>query len=376
MLNWRWHDTLFARLFVLLWGTLLASHAMAFLVVTQLVMPLTRPPIDAHATDHPRPTVIFPSLPPAGPNKHTATPAGHDLPGLPLPLLLLDYVIRLLVMGLGAWWGSRWLSQPVTRLVSAARQMSAALAQGQPPPHMTETAGTLEAQQAAQVFNRLSSDLYRAFRSRELLFATVSHDLRTPMTRIRLRLESHPSPDDVAHCINDLAEMDQLVRSALDMVRPHAPAQALQATRIDAVLQAVVDDYAEMGAPVHWPQAVVTPPVTATADPLALRRVLDNVLQNALRHASQVQVSLRVDAEQNTVAIELDDNGPGIDEAHLAQVFEPGLRIASGSVGSKGNGLGLYIAQQLMLRQGGSIALSNRPEGGLRVVVQLNTGGI
>ena len=91
--------------------------------------------------------------------------------------------------------------------------------------------------------------------SRELLFATVSHDLRTPMTRMRLRLECQPGPDDVAHCISDLAEMDALVRSALDMLRPQTGALALQPTRIDAVLQAVVDDYAEMGAPVAWPQA-------------------------------------------------------------------------------------------------------------------------
>ncbi len=376
MLNRRWHDTLFARLFVLLWGTLLASHAVAFLVVTQLVMPLTRPPIDAHATDHPRPTVIFPSLPPAGPNQHTATPAGHDLPGLPLPLLLLDYAIRLLVMGLGAWWGSRWLSQPVTRLVSAAHQMSTALEHGQQPTPMNESAGTLEAQQAARVFNRLSMDLYRAFRSRELLFATVSHDLRTPMTRMRLRLECQPGPDDLAHCISDLAEMDALVRSALDMVRPQAGALALQPTRIDAVLQAVVDDYIEIGAPVVWPQASAAPPMTAPADPLALRRVLDNVLRNALRHATQVQVALRIEPEQNAVAIQLDDNGPGIDEAHLAQVFEPGLRTACEHTAGRGHGLGLYIAQHLMLRQGGSIALSNRPEGGLRVVIRLNTGGI
>lgn len=392
MKRWRWHDTLFARLFALLWGTLLASHAVAFLVVTQLAMPLTAP-ADGHATDHPHPSVIFPSLPPARLSQAdtlSSAAAGHDVPGLPWPLLLLDYAVRLLVMGLGAWWGSRWLSQPVTQLIAAAHQMSTSLDQGQQPNPINEAAGTLEAQQAAKVFNQLSMDLYRAFRSRELLFATVSHDLRTPMTRIRLRLESPLTPEDVSRCIGDLLEMDQLVRQALDMARLQAQPMALQPTRMDAMLQAVVDDYTETGAPVFWLQAVVcadtptaTPAVTALADPLALRRVLDNVLQNALRHATQVHISLHLEPAQNTVVIALEDNGPGIEEALLAQVLAPDARHTGdpshgtgksvGAGSSAGHGLGLYIAQHLMLRQGGSMALCNRPEGGLRVVLQLKS---
>ncbi len=369
MVNIRWHDTLFARLFVLLWATLLLSHAVAFVVVTEVAMPLYASPVSAPWSDRPRPQIIFPSLPPAGAGEHVDSPAVHPMPGLPLPLLLLDYAIRLLVMGLGAWWGSRWLTQPVSRLVQAAHQMSTALEQGQQPTPMDERQGTIEAQQAARVFNRLSMDLYKAFRSRELLFATVSHDLRTPMTRIRLRLESQPGPLEVAQCINDIAQMDELVRSALALARLQA--QALQPTRIDAVIQAVVDDYEERGAQVHWPGSADAPALTALADPLALRRVLDNVVQNSLRLATELQIALYCTLDQNSVVITLDDNGPGIDEAQLVRVFEPGVRATNAQSDHHGHGLGLYIAQDLMRRQGGSIALSNRPEGGLRVVIQL-----
>lgn len=373
MVNIRWHDTLFARLFVLLWVTLLLSHAVAFVVVTQVVMPLTRPTVP-HGPDHPRNPIVFPSLPPVGSSEHVDSPAGHATPGLPLPLLLLDYAIRLLVMGLGAWWGSRWLTQPVSRLVQAAHQMRTALEQGQQPTPMNESQGTLEAQQAAMVFNRLSMDLYKAFRSRELLFATVSHDLRTPMTRIRLRLESQPGSVELVQCINDIAQMDELVQSALAMSRLNAQNQPLQPTRIDAVLQAVVDDYAEMGTPVQWPGFTDSPATTALADPLSLRRVLDNVLQNSLRHANHVQIAMRCEPQNDSVVITIKDDGPGIDEARLSSAFEPGLHMANGHGYGQTNGLGLYIAQDLMRRQGGSITLANRPEGGLCVTVRLQTG--
>lgn len=365
-----WSDTLFARLLVLLWVTLVISHAVAFVVVTQVVIPMTVTPA-AHGPDHPRTPIVFPSLPPVGTTEHIDLPAGHELPGLPLPLLLLDYAIRLLVMGLGAWWGSRWLTQPVSRLVEAAHKMNTALAQGKQPQPMDASRGTVEAQQAAAVFNRLAMDLYKEFRSRELLFATVSHDLRTPMTRMRLRLESQPSPADIGHCINDIAEMDSLVRSALALVRQQHENTTLQPTRIDAVVQAVVDDFVETGARVDWPDAATAPVIATQADPMALRRVLDNVIQNALRHASCVRIALCVEPQHHSVAIVLDDDGPGIDEADLSRVFDPNLRATNAVSGSQGNGLGLYIAQDLMQRQGGSIALNNRPEGGLRVTLRL-----
>ncbi|MBK9346828.1 MAG: hypothetical protein IPN06_10605 [Burkholderiales bacterium] len=255
--------------------------------------------------------------------------------------------------------------------------MGSALEQGQPPPPLDEKRGTVEAQQAATVFNRLATDLYTAFRSRELLFATVSHDLRTPMTRIRLRLESHPGPAEVAQCIADIAQMDELVRSALAMVRQSAGSQAMQPTRIDALLQAVVDDYAETGAPLEWPESAATPPVTVRADPLALRRVLDNVIQNALRHASHVQLSLWFAPDTSTVTIALEDNGPGMAESQLARLLAPaahatrlqGSGSGSAQAGGQGSGLGLYIAHDLMRLQGGTMVLTNRPEGGLRVEI-------
>ena len=371
MVKFPWRDTLFSRLFVLLWATLVLSHAVAFVVVTQVAIPLTRPHAVGPDGAHARGSVVFPSLPPAGAVDLAAAPLSGDTKGLPLPLLMLDYAIRLLVMGLGAWWGSRWLTQPVHRLVNAAHALGLALEQGQPPTALNEKDGTVEAQQAAAVFNRLSKDLYRDFRSRELLFATVSHDLRTPMTRMRLRLESQPGPGEVAQCISDIAEMDALVRSALAMVRNHVAAGELQPTRVDVLLQAVVDDYVEMGKRLEWCEPQDATPVTALADPLALRRVLDNVIQNALRHATRVSLSLAVAPELQTVTIVVEDDGPGIALAQLERIQQqphgsyPALDCAHST------GLGLYIAHDLMRLQGGALVLSNVQGGGLQVHIRL-----
>lgn len=375
-----WRDTLLVRLLVLLWATLVLSHTAAFLVVTQLAIPLTKPRMEPshslHAA-HNRPSVVFPSLPPADMpvlQESSTTPS----PGLPLPILLLDYGIRLVVMGLGAWWGARWISRPVKRLISAAQAMTTALEQGQEPTVLDARGDTVEAQQAAAIFNQLSGELYRAFRSRELLFATVSHDLRTPMTRIRLRLESEPGPKELTQCIQDIAHMDHMVDSALTMLRQHTQHQACQPVRMDVLLQALIDDCEDMELPVFWSVASTDAAVTAMADPLALRRVLDNVVHNALRHATDVRLTLRQEPQTSTVVIVVEDNGSAIAAPQLKQLER---MLKTGSYNNavpnwtpEGNGLGLYIARDLMRLQGGSINLENRTEGegGLRVTIRLS----
>lgn len=363
-----WRDTLFARLFVLLWATLVLSHAVAFGVVTQVVIPLTKPRTEAANPDHARPQVVFPSLPPADVPALQGPAPAH--PGLPLPVLLLDYALRLAAMGLAAWWGARWLSRPVQRMVSAAQDMADALEQGRPPTPLDASGETIEMQQAATVFNGMANDLHRAFRSRELLFATVSHDLRTPMTRLRLRLECQPGPAELAQCIQDIAQMDDMVGSALAMVRTAPLTQSLQNVRLDALLDAVVQDCADMGVTLWWEGSAK--PSTALAEPLALRRVIDNVVNNALRHATQVKLSLDDEPARASVAITVEDNGSGIAPEQLTRMREAQSHTQPAREAS-GHGLGLYIAQDLMRLQGGTIELANRPEGGLRVTIRLQS---
>ncbi len=362
-----WPDTLLMRLFLLLWLTLVLSHAFAFLVVTEWVIPMTRDPVVTAGSGRVPDVVVFPSLPPS--SRSPSTPGTP--PGLPWPVLLLDYVLRLFVIGVGSWLGSRWLSRPVRRLVQAAESMSEALQQGQVPRVLDASAETLESRQAAAVFNRLASELHRAFRSRELLFAIVSHDLRTPMTRIRLRLANQPGPKELAQCIHDISEMDEMVRSALVMARHPVHPSMRQPVRVDVLLQAIVDDHADVGVTLLAHGLSDLPDITAWAEPMALRRVLDNVIQNALRHASTVRLQVVEIPDRQQVEVLVQDDGPGIPSLSST----PSVPTGPGMEAQAGHGLGLYIAQDLMRQQGGTLELCNLDTGGLQVSLRLEACG-
>jgi protein-histidine pros-kinase len=229
---------------------------------------------------------------------------------------------------------------------------------------LSETDGTREVRDAAAVFNRMAAELSGQFEERGLMIAAISHDLRTPLTRMRLRLETGEVEARVRErCIDDLREMNHLVESVIEVFRPGETAP-LQRVDLSALAQSAVDDLAETGAAVSFEG----PPAVVTADPLALRRVVDNLVGNALRYAGNARV--RVDLAAGMTRLIVEDDGPGIPEAELALVRQPFRRVeGSRNRETGGTGLGLYIAQQLVRRQGAVLVLGNRPEGGLRAEV-------
>lgn len=366
-------DRLGLRLFLLMWAALALSHLAAWSLVTQTLHapgdePGGPPPHLQAGADRPPPPPRdgFADGPPAPP-QHGAqhVPTFPSLPpSLPWHSTLLDYGVRLFVIALAAWWGSRWLARPVRRLVSAAQRLTPALAQGQPAPVLSESDGTREVREAAAVFNRMAAELSGQFEERGLMIAAISHDLRTPLTRMRLRLETGEVEARVRErCVDDLREMNRLVESVIEVFRP-AEAAALQRVDLSALAQSAVDDLAEAGAAVSFEG----PPAIVTADPLALRRVVDNLVGNALRYAGNARV--RVDLAAGVTRLVVEDDGPGIPEAELQRVRQPFRRVeGSRNRETGGTGLGLYIAQQLVRRQGAALVLSNRPEGGLRAEV-------
>jgi signal transduction histidine kinase len=290
--------------------------------------------------------------------------------GLPTPVLLLDYGIRLLVIALAAWWGSRWLSAPMRRLVQASQALGPALAGGGALPALDERRGTLEVRETARVFNQMARQLAEQFRSRGLLVAAISHDLRTPLTRLRLRLEALPAGEPRQRCVADVHEMNALVDSALVLFRPSGSGgtgEAAQPVDLAALLQALADDLGEQGQDVRLDEAPqARGPAVARVQPAALRRVLDNLVGNALRYGQRARVRLEPGA--TLLRITIDDDGPGIPAEQLARVFEPFYRVeGSRNRETGGTGLGLYIARELVQRQQGTLVLSNRTEGGLRV---------
>jgi protein-histidine pros-kinase len=383
-------DGLGLRLFLLMWAALVISHVVAWSLVTTGLRgqpgglprdeafasrgdrpppppPGAQAPVHSHEAGGP-PGAASPGFGPPGPPGGVMPQRVPTFPSLPPDLpwtaSLVDYGVRLLIIALAAWWGSRWLAGPVRRLVSAAQQLTPALARGRPAPRLSEVEGTREVREAAAVFNRMASELSGQFEERGLMMAAISHDLRTPLTRMRLRLETGEVEARVRErCIDDLREMNQLVESVIEVFRP-AEAVSLQRVDLSALAQSAVDDLAETGADV----AFEGPPAVVDADPVALRRVVDNLVGNALRYAGNARV--RVDLAAGVTRLVVEDDGPGIPEAELERVRQPFRRVeGSRNRETGGTGLGLYIAQQLVRRQGAVLVLGNRAEGGLRAEV-------
>jgi signal transduction histidine kinase len=353
-------DTLFKRLFLLMWAALVLSHLAGFLSVQQW---LPFPDEGARPPGLP----LMPSLPPMD------LPSGGDGPPDGSPLgrwLWLDYLVRVLVIGAAAWFGARWLSAPMNRLANASKTLGQAIGSNTSLPVLDAQRGTLEVRQAAEVFNTMATRLHEQFSAQALLMAAISHDLRTPLARLRLRLEQMPASPDAERCVADVREMDQLIASVLEMVQlQHQPA-AQQRVDLYALVQALADDFAEQGQPVRLDVPAEGVQALVRGRAAALNRVVGNLLGNALRHGGSAEISVRVLPEQ--VQVVIDDQGPGIPADQLEAVFQPFYRVdASRSRQTGGTGLGLYIARDLAQQHGGQVTLFNRSGGGLRAELVL-----
>ena len=369
-------DTLARRLFLLMWAALVVSHVAAYVAVQVAHRP---PDQVAHAPPRPKlPT--FPSLPPTpGLPIDPAPPPQADAggprslpgapPGLPTDALLLDYGVRLLVIALAAWFGARWVAGPVRKLACASHALADSMGAAAPPSELDESHGPREVRETARVFNSMARRLREQFQARGLMMAAISHDLRTPLTRLRMRLENMRADAALQErCITDVREMNELIDTVLEVFRgaDAAGGEPLQDTDISALVQALTDDLLEQGQAVSFEGASTV----TLARPAALRRVLGNLISNALRYGECADVS--VTTGQASVSIVVQDHGPGIDPAQLESVFQPFYRVeASRNRHTGGVGLGLYIARDLLQRQGARLDLSNPAQGGLRAEVTL-----
>ena len=413
-------DTLARRIFLLLWVTLVAAHALAIGVVTwsrgefaaaRVPGAPSLPPLPGLMREPRQPEP--PHAPPQGrldPHAEPQPDAGHDVPlpgDLPMPPreefhgfppppppaqtqtpgqgpqwrgpfraltgweLTLDYGIRLLVTGLAAWIASRWLARPMRELARASQALGQSLHQQERLPLLDERQGTIEMREAAQVFNAMARQLRRQFNERGLMVAAISHDLRTPLTRLRMRLETLDIEElQRQRSVEDIREMNALVDAVMELFRGDGPgaAEPLQDVDLGALAQALTDDLIEQAMPVSFEDGDAQ--VLAKGQPMALRRVLGNLIGNAVRYGGRAEVRVGRDAQGPWLRVT--DAGPGIPADQLEAVFEPFYRLEdSRNRHTGGAGLGLYIARELTLRQRGSLVLSNRPEGGLMAELRL-----
>jgi signal transduction histidine kinase len=221
--------------------------------------------------------------------------------------------------------------------------------------------------QAARAFNTMQSRLAAYLRERTQVLAAMSHDLKTPITRLRLRAELLEDAQLREKFGNDLQEMEAMVSSALDFLRGMDNGEAVQPVDVNALLESLQADLRETGGAVTVEGRAAAPYPGRSQ---ALKRCLANLLENAIKYGQ----SARVIVEDGAAALQIRilDEGPGLPPEQIGKVFEPFYRVeASRNRDTGGTGLGLAIAKNVAELHGGSITLRNRPEGGLAAVLTL-----
>jgi signal transduction histidine kinase len=256
----------------------------------------------------------------------------------------------------------RWVTRPLSLLAGAAEGLGRDIHR----PPLPES-GPQEVRHAARAFNTMQTRLTRYVEDRTRMVSAISHDLRTPITRLRLRAELLEDPALRAALLKDLDEMQGMTSTALDFLRGLEEQEGVQPLDLTALLESLKADAEDLGREVDIQASSSTP---YPARPLALKRCLANLMDNAIKYGGRARVTLDDDVEH--VRIRIADDGPGIPEDELERVFEPFYRLeASRSRETGGSGLGLSIARNVARAHGGELALRNRPEGGLEAVLTL-----
>lgn len=232
--------------------------------------------------------------------------------------------------------------------------------------------GCKEIREAAQSFNRMQTRIQRNIEERNRMLAAMAHDLRTPLTRVQLRMEE-VEPEALRNKLTEgIKEIRSIAEQSLELAGSLKISEKPVPLDIFAFMQSRVDDFAEMGHPVSIKdcQEGGSAALAVLASPLSLKRCVDNIMRNAVAYAGSADVC--VSSSHDQVIIDICDNGPGIPEEHLERIFEPYFRLeTSRNRESGGSGLGLSIARNMILLNNGTLAFKNRPEGGLRVRIVL-----
>ncbi len=268
------------------------------------------------------------------------------------------------IMAAVAWLVVRLALRPLQRMAQAAENFGRDI--DHPP---MDECGPAEVRRAAQAFNAMQEQIRADMSERTQILSAVTHDLKTPLTRMRLRLENCADEALGEKLKGDLAAMQSLVEEGLELARSLDSAEATQTVDLDALLQSLCDDFAETGLQVAY-SGRVEGCVLVQGKPNALGRVFANIIDNAVKYGHYARVSL--EQRDGIARVHVCDGGPGIPKERLQDVVKPFVRLeASRSRETGGTGLGLAIAVNLLKIQQGEVSLRNIPEGGLEVTVQL-----
>jgi signal transduction histidine kinase len=350
-------DTLFARLFG---GALLAivlAHLLAF-VWFHYYGPRMPPP------DCGRPVASQTQPPPSSghvvPDENDPRPGPRCLPPL-LGIPLVPLLFQLTTLVVAAWFGAKALSRPIRRLSEAAERLSENL---DSPPLAAN--GPREARQAALAFNLMQERIREQVQQRARMLAAVSHDLRTPLARLKLRVEQIEEPRLHGQMTQDLNDMIGMLDATLTYLNEQRTSEALQYFDVQALIESLAENAQDNGDDIQA-SGTCRP---LNSQPMALRSCLNNLIDNALRYAGHA----RVESEDTSdlLRIRVIDHGPGIARELREMVFEPFYRVeGSRNRNSGGVGIGMTIAREAARRMGGELRLEDTPGGGLTAVLEL-----
>jgi signal transduction histidine kinase len=274
----------------------------------------------------------------------------------------LTMLLRLVAVILLSLLAVRLVTRPLQTLADAAEELGRNIYR--PPLHEH---GSVEVRRAAHAFNTMQARLVQYIRERTRILAAVSHDLRTPITRLRLRAALLRDPEAQAKFAADLEEMEAMVTATLDFMRGLESTEPLHPVDIMALLESLQADALELGQQVEIKGNVTRP---LMAYPRALKRCISNVLENAVKYGKRANII--VEDSERELRLSVCDDGPGIPENEMEKVFEPYYRVEnSRNRATGGTGLGLAIARNGARSLGGELLLRNRPEGGLHAMLVL-----
>jgi signal transduction histidine kinase len=278
---------------------------------------------------------------------------------LPLFILASSTVVTLSLL-FSAWTLFRF-TKPLQKFKRAAEQLGVEL-RAEP----VIEYGPSIVRDTAFAMNQMQKRISSLLEDRNLMLAAISHDLRTPITRMKLRAQFISDPDHYEETLHDLDEMETMITQILMYTKDARHNEAKKNIDLVALLLSICDERCEQGYDVECHTDLKR--ATFKGDPMALKRTFNNLLNNATKYAKHV--SVRIQQKEKHWMIVIEDDGPGIPEEHLGKVFAAFYRIDSArSSSTGGSGLGLAIAQDVIRAHAGSIQLENRKEGGLRVVV-------
>lgn len=254
------------------------------------------------------------------------------------------------------------LAAPVAQLAAAVRRFGV-----DPRAPDIPVAGPVEVRETIVAFNAMQGQIRRFVEDRTTMLAAISHDLRTPLTRMRLRAEFIGDPMQQQKLFRDVDEMRGMVDSALSFFRDDAGQEPATSFDLPELIKTIIDDYGDQGVRIGY-----TGPRHArwTGRPRALRRVFENLIENALKHATPPSIALRITEREAELTVR--DRGPGVDPGKLEQVFLPFHRLSKARNPSTGGmGLGLTSARSIIRAHGGDLTLRNLATGGLEAIVVL-----